>query len=141
VLAVNGATLEMLAVPLQGAFQQTKGKTPRDRLLALAEAYAEFAIRNQTRWRAVFEHKLPPERDAPPDYRANRERLLALIEDVISSDIPDALARSCAARALFAAVHGIVALALDNKIGAFDTERVRAEIRFIVSAAAAGLRQ
>ncbi len=47
--------------------------------------------------------------------------------------------RTRAARALFASVHGIIALALDNRISTFNAANVESEIRFIVAAAARGL--
>ena len=44
-----------------------------------------------------------------------------------------------AARALFAAVHGIVTLALDQKLGRSEHRDAQAQVRFVVSAVAAGL--
>lgn len=139
IIAVNETTLAKLAEPLSRAFEAHTGQPTPVRLTGLALAYMHFAFDNQLRWRAVFEHRPAATRDVPLHYRANQARLLALIEKTIASEIPGEHSRSHAARALFAAVHGIVALALDNKISPFDAARVESEIRFIVRAAARGL--
>jgi AcrR family transcriptional regulator len=139
IIAVNERTLDLLGEPLTSAFEKNAKHPTAGRLTALALAYMQFAIANQLRWRAVFEHRLPAAREVPEHYRANQARLLSLIEETIAREIPDKDKRSHAARALFAAVHGIIALALDNRMSPFDAGTVEAEIRFIVRAAAAGL--
>lgn len=139
IIAVNARTLVMLAEPLSNAYESSLSLPTRVRLTELALAYMRFAFENQLRWRAVFEHKLAAKREVPTDYRTSQARLLALIERTIHSEIRNDNTRSHAARALFAAVHGIIALALDNKMSPFDAETVESEIRFIVNAAARGL--
>jgi AcrR family transcriptional regulator len=139
-IAVNERTLARLAGPLEASFEATRGHPTAGRLTDLALAYMRFALDNQLRWRAVFELRLPNGREVPDRYRQSQAQLLSLIERIIAAEIPDAGKRAHAARALFAAVHGIIALALDNKLSPFDAATVEAEIRFIVRAAAAGLR-
>lgn len=138
IVSVNEATLERLGHPLVNAFElNKKGKSTSDRLIALALAYMHFAFENQNRWRAVFEHH--PANNVPAHYRASQARLLSLIEETVAGEIATAEMRTRAARALFASVHGIIALALDDRISAFDAKTVENEIRFIVRAAARGL--
>jgi AcrR family transcriptional regulator len=137
VVAVNEGTLELLEDPLTRAFKTNEAEPTAIRLTALALAYMQFAFDNQNRWRAVFEHQ--PQNEVPAHYRERQARLLSLIEKTVSGEIATPEMRTRAARALFASVHGIIALALDNRISAFDAANVEGEIRFIVAAAARGL--
>ena len=139
VLAVNEATLDLMSVPLSETFRTTEGRATEERLTALAFAYRDFALANLPRWRAIFEHQLPPHKEVPEAYANKRAHLLALIEETIKTEIRDTARRGHAARGLFAAVHGIILLGFDNKLAPYDASEIEAEIRFIVSAASAGL--
>lgn len=139
IIALNMQTLSKLGATLNEAFERTKEKATYDRLLALANAYFDFAATNQNSWRAIFEHQLPDEKPAPPEYRQDQDNLFALVEACLSTAIADETERRNGARALFASVHGIVSLSLDRKLGAFDPEATRRQILFLVGYAARGL--
>jgi AcrR family transcriptional regulator len=68
-------------------------------------------------------------------------RLLSLLEETIGADVPDNDQRRTAARALFGAAHGILHLAINNRLSDFDPRDVERDVRFIVKAAAAGMRK
>ena len=53
--------------------------------------------------------------------------------------MPQGEKRAKMARALFGAVHGIVALALDNRLGGRLREEIEEQVRFIVDIAARGI--
>lgn len=139
VVAVNRETVRLLGDALMASFAASEESQVEQRLMQLALTYMHFALDHQNRWRAVFEHRQPDGREVPADYRADQARLLGLIEAVIAGDVTDSSLRRHAARALFAAIHGIIMLALDEKLAHFDREAMESEIRFIVSAAAHGL--
>jgi AcrR family transcriptional regulator len=139
ILAVNERTLRDLERVIAVAAQRSATADLGTRLMALAIAYLDFAVVHARRWRAVFEHRLPDDRDVPPSYRRDRQRLLALIEAQLVSSIPDAGTRTDAAYALFASVHGIVVLSLDAKLDPFDAAQCERRIRFVVTHAVAGL--
>ncbi len=139
VLAANRATLSAMGAPLMAAQKAAAGSNLEGRLLALARAYQKFALANLQRWLAVFEFRLPEGRDLPDDYVAERTRLLGLIEDALADALPAGQPRTDAARALFGAVHGIVILAISNRLSQFDPGSVDREIGFIVGAAARGM--
>jgi AcrR family transcriptional regulator len=140
IIASNIETVAALETALLESFSVSEGRPIDDRLLDLALTYCRFALENLNLWRAVFEHRLPPDQEVPLNYRADQARLLSLIAKIIAGEIDDQDLRERAARALFAAVHGIVALAVDSKLGAFEEARMQDEVRFIVKAAAAGLK-
>lgn len=139
IIAINVDTIGELGKALAASFENGKDQDTETRLADLALTYMHFALQNLNRWRAIFEHRLPAHREVPDHYRADQARLLALIEKIIAADIAAPPARIQAARALFAAVHGIIVLAIDNKLSDFDPSATEAEIRFIVKAAAKGL--
>ena len=133
ILAANERTLHDLGRVLTAAGQRTAHAALEVRLMALAAAYLDFATANQLRWRAVFEHRLPDEREVPQTYLDDRRWLLAMIESQLEGSIAGLQARSDAAHALFSAVHGIVLLSLDAKLGPFEPATCERQIRFIVA--------
>jgi AcrR family transcriptional regulator len=139
ILALNRETMTALGRPLEAARNASAKATLEERLLALALAYMTFALENRNRWLAVFEFRLPDDTPLPADFEAERARLLNLLEETIGADVPDSAQRRTAARALFGAAHGILHLAVNNRLSDFDAAAVEREIRFIVKAAASGI--
>lgn len=140
VIAANAVTLAELGNTLTAARDGVVSTAPLEtRLLALADAYLTFAVDNQNGWRAIFEHRMGKNRFAPEWYRAAQGELFAIVETILATTVLDLTERRRAARALFGAVHGIVTLALDEKLGTFDREACAEQVRFIVTTAARGL--
>lgn len=140
VVAANTRTLKALGEKLETAARGAgAGGTLEDRLMSLALAYRDFAYQQNRRWRALFDHRMEPGRAVPDSYIAEQAALLMLVERCIAGHIADPAERSSAARALFSGVHGIVWLALDNKLGSLGPEETERQVRFIVGAAARGL--
>ncbi len=139
IIAVNRRSLAALGAMLGTAARGAGTASARDRLLALALAYRDFAFGQKTRWRALFEHRMEQGVAVPATYRDEQSALFALIEQALTHAVPEPEERATAARALFAAVHGIITLALDNKLGAEDAEETERQIRFLVGTAARGM--
>jgi AcrR family transcriptional regulator len=139
ILSANERTLHDLGRALTAAARRTAAADLLTRLMALATAYLDFATLNQCRWRTVFEHRLPDAKPVPEAYVEDRRRLLAMIEMQLESTIADLNCRSDAAHALFSAVHGIVLLSLDAKLGPFEPAQCERQIRFIVAHVVKGL--
>jgi AcrR family transcriptional regulator len=139
ILAANERTLLDLGRVLTAAGRRSGGADLRTRLMALAIAYLDFATVNQRRWRAVFEHHLADDAVVPEAYLNDRKRLLGLISEQLDGTLADETARSDAAHALFSAVHGIVLLSLDAKLGPFEPDKCERQMRFIVENVVRGL--
>lgn len=139
ILMANERTLHELRDVLTVAARRSAGGDLNVRLMTLAISYLDFASVNQRRWRAVFEHRLPDGMTSPSTYVEDRRQLLALIDVQLETSILDAEARSDAAHALFCAVHGIVTLSLDAKLGPFDPAKCERQIRFVVEHVVRGL--
>ena len=115
-LSANADTLDQLAARL--IEQQPQQATPQQQLLSFAETYLQFARQHRYRWQLLFEHRLPDE-EAVPDWQQQRiNRLFAVIESALAQLAPAVPAQQLqlAARTIWASVHGICALALDDKL-------------------------
>ena len=139
IIAINTRTLKALGAALEIAARGAARGSLEDRLLALALAYRDYAVEHGLRWRALFEHLMPPGAEAPQSFVDERSRLLDLIGRCIEDIEPDPERRGTAARALFGAVHGIIKLALDNKLGGAEANETESQVRFIVRHVARGL--
>jgi AcrR family transcriptional regulator len=146
-LAVNSRThaaLEEVLTPVAAKVQVEACAGPQQaagQLIQLAVAYLDFAAANTMRWRALFEHRLPEGKPMPDWYLGEQIRLFGYIEqplrDLLPSMPPEQLAML--ARSLFSAVHGIITLGLEEKLGVVSLEALRAQTTLIVSAIAMGL--
>lgn len=139
IIALNMITLSELGATLKSAHAKTTKQSTHDRLMSLAEAYFDFAAKHLKYWRAIFEHTLPEDTKAPPDYRRDQDKLFALVEDILVDVVTPEAKRASAARALFASVHGIVSLSLDRKLGEFEPAATHRQIEFLISCVAQGL--
>ena len=139
VLAVNASTLDAIAACL--AAVPAREKNPAEHLARLAEAYLAYAAGNGPRWRALFGHRMPPGRPVPPAYAERLAAAFAFIEAPLATLRPglSPAKRTVLARTLFAAVHGIVELGLDEKVASLKPAELRAQLRLVVGAIAAGL--
>lgn len=106
-----------------------------ERLVAVAHSYLAFAQENLELWRMVFELRL----DNPlPEWAAQDQlrlfRHIALPLAVIMPDL-DTIALTVRARTLFAAVHGIVTIGLEERLIAVPLQRLTDEIAWLTRAA------
>ena len=132
VLHVNSATLARLAVDLEASAAGIDA--PRERLTAFALAYLEFARRNRHLWFALFDHRMP-EGVAVPDWHLQEHAaLFQAIAGPLASLRPglneeDLLIR---ARTVFAAVHGVIALSLQERFIGVPPEELESELKALV---------
>jgi AcrR family transcriptional regulator len=150
VFAVNMRTLALLDRELGEALRHkpAAGRANADdpdlgRLIRLALAYIVFAEKNGPRWRALFEHRLRDDQRAPPWYIAEQNRIFQLVEAPLHAIRPDLAAGDLAqlARTVFSAVHGVISLGLEQKLGEIPPRRLREQAAAIVTAIARGLRK
>jgi AcrR family transcriptional regulator len=141
IVAANTQTLRAFGRAGEAAMRRAASRPFGEQLEALALAYLDFAIAHRRRWKAVFDHQMPDGEDVPAPYRIDQNRLFAMIELPLVSIIADPAERASAARSMFAAVHGIVALALDRKLGPFDAAETERQVRLIVGLMSRGLQE
>ncbi|GAB1363451.1 hypothetical protein MASR1M32_26870 [Rhodobacter sp.] len=140
VLQVNSRTLGRLAVALAPAARSDL--PPETVTLALADAYAGFALANRRLWSALFERA--PDRTALPDWhRQEHVALMTAIAAPLMALRPDLPPEAVAirSRTLFGAVHGVVQLSLQDRLLGLPEPLLRAELAALVAALVAGARQ
>lgn len=111
---------ERTVIELRQALEKIRGKNedPRQNLRLLVAAYLGFALLHTSRWRLVFEHRLPAGQSAPPTYSRHTAALFQIVAEHL---------RACGVRAngntldeistaLWSGVHGACMLAVTGKL-------------------------
>jgi AcrR family transcriptional regulator len=143
VLCVGSRTLAMLDAALEaGRLRRPYGSTDdaTDDLVRLSLAYLEFAAGHTVRWRALFEHRMSEARPLPQWFVDQQHQLFAQVERPLVTLLPDLdpEARRILARTLFSAVHGIVALGLEEKLVSLPFSDLRSQLAATVRAITTG---
>ena len=133
IIHVNGETLDALEARLSAAVLGA-GPDPRERLEALALAYLDFAGEHRALWFALFDLASLADTTIPDWHRDQQRALVELIAEplrAIETELdPSHLAAR--AQALFAAVHGIVTLSLEERTIGLSGEPLAHELRTLV---------
>ncbi len=140
ILHVSSRTLHRLGMALASA-DDDAARPPMERLIASALAYCSFATENLELWRALFEHRMAPGRTTPDWATSEQMDVFSHVRQPLGALLPtlDETARDITARSLFSAVHGIVALGLEQKLVAVPPDQIRDQIAVMVRAIVAGL--
>jgi AcrR family transcriptional regulator len=142
ILRVGSRTLARLDATLTAAEAKGEAKgpaEPADQLVRIAIAYCDFAAGNLQLWRALFEHRM--ERELPDWAVSDQLNLFRHIDAPLAKLLPKLSAEELGvtARSMFSAVHGMVALGLEQKLIAVPIKALRKEIATIVRAMVNGL--
>jgi AcrR family transcriptional regulator len=140
ILRVGSQTLARLDASLSAAEAQGPA-SPRDTLVRIAIAYCDFAAENLELWRALFEHRMAPDKPVPEWAVDEQMNLFRHIYHPLAELFPQRtpLELGVTARSLFSAVHGMVLLGLEQKLIAVPIDALRKEIATIVGAMVDGL--
>ncbi len=147
ILTVNQRTLAKIEAELAGtaglSIDSLIENAPHaiTQLVRLALGYLHFAAAHTQRWRALFDHRLPDGKALPDWYVARRQRMFTFVEQPLRVLRPDLSPEQIAmlARSIFSAVHGIVLLGLEEKIGDVSIPELEKQITMIVTALSHGL--
>jgi AcrR family transcriptional regulator len=140
ILRVGSRTLARLDAALTAA-ERDGPADPADTLVRIAVGYCDFAADNLELWRALFEHRMAPDKPVPDWAISEQMDLFRHIYRPLAALFPARSPQQLAitARSLFSAVHGIVALGLEHKLIAVPIEALRSEVATIVRAMVEGL--
>ncbi len=110
-------------------------------LLALADAYLTFANTHFHRWQTLFQHRLGENTPLPEAYFERLTHIFGHIERPLGVIMPQSStsSRALTSRALFASVHGIVVLGLEQRLGETSAASIRAQYQMLVRNVVAGL--
>src|ERR1700742_331148 len=140
ILRVGSRTLGRLDAFLTAA--ESEGfASSGERLVRIAIAYCDFAAQNFELWRALFQHRMQRGKPTPDWAIGEQMELFRHIYRPLATLFPKRSAQeiSVTARSLFSAVHGMVALGLEQKLIAVPIDALRNEIATIVRATLVGL--
>jgi AcrR family transcriptional regulator len=134
------ATLDTALGVVRSASPYGSTEEAADDLEQLALAYLEFATTHTIRWRALFEHRMSEARPLPDWFVEQQHQLFTQVERPLGALLPelDRDARRILARTVFSAVHGIVALGLDEKLVSLPLPALRDQLAATVRAIATG---
>jgi AcrR family transcriptional regulator len=137
ILEINANTLRAIGAKMAAV----ECAAPLDCLLRLADAYLDYAVDHRRRWDTLFNHQMPLDAITPDWFMQVQDDAFSYIEAPLARLRPDvpAPALGLLGRSIFAAVHGMVALGLDQRVGSFGVPTLRAQISAVVRAIAAGL--
>ena len=139
-LRVSRRTLAALDVELNAA-EISGALDTQAQLVAWAKAYAAFAAGNRNLWRALFEFRMAPGAEWPSWFTTDQLRLFVRLERRLTALMPggdeDKIKRQ--ARTLFSAVHGIVALGLEQKLVEMPVESIDTDLERFIEIFLAGL--
>jgi AcrR family transcriptional regulator len=143
ILHVSARTLKDLDRHLQQAVNCHPHAEPRGLLVMLAEAYLDYAVANRRRWDALFTHRMAMGQTAPEWLAELQGNLFARVEGPVAALWPELSnsVRTLLARTVFSAVHGVIALGLDQRVAKIDSQGLRAQLRLLVTVMATGLSQ
>jgi AcrR family transcriptional regulator len=138
ILRVGSRTLLRLDAALGAA---ESAPSPRETLIRIAIAYCDFAADNLELWRALFEHRMERGKDVPDWAISEQMALFGHIYRPLAALFPKRGPEQLGitARSLFSAVHGMVALGLEQKLVAVPLPALRNEIAGLVGAMLDGL--
>src|SRR5262249_10604678 len=140
ILRVGSRTLARLDAALTAAGDKGAA-APAETRVRIGVAYCDFAADNLDLWRALFEHRMAPGKDVPEWAVAEQMNLFRHIYAPLAKLFPKWTADELGitARSLFASVHGMVSLGLEQKLIAVPVAALRDEIATIVKATIKGL--
>lgn len=131
ILQANAQTIVELGVALSIA---NKEKSPEEKLEALALAYCHFAQENRALWEALFQHRMADGGPSPDWFLTGHTILLDQIAQPLKDLAPELSATDLQrrARTYFAAVHGIISIALQDRFIGLPREKLEDELSTFV---------
>ena len=130
VRAMNLESMGILQDELKAALAGSNDTTEA-KLLAMADAYFDFAFGSPHRWEALFRYHSETPREAELD--TAQEGLFEILRNVAGADIPDE-----ALNALWASVHGVVELAMAQRSRDPSGQAARRQAKLVVMASLRG---
>lgn len=135
VLDVNGRSFRVLGVQVQRALESVHGSGPTDQLIAIAEAYLDFAMSQTNRWRSLFEVPFSPDLEVPKWYWEEMDALFSLIAGPVGRACPELSPEDqvLMTKALFSSVQGIISFGIENRTSPVPHAELRRMIALIIT--------
>jgi hypothetical protein len=120
--------LEQIKNQLSTELAQAKCINPQNSILTIATGYLKFAQQTPYQWLQVFEHKLADDQEIPATHQQKINALFEMIEPLMAELAPTATSDQIiiASRTLWASVHGICVISVENKL--FTPQNITSEM-------------
>ena len=117
------------------------GATPQDTIDALAHSYLDFALENKLMWNLLFTHHTPDQMKTPTALIEHVNAVGTIVAQPIAAMLPKASAIEVeiAAKALWAGVHGVTAIAVTEKGPTLNPATALTFVKQLVSTYTRGL--
>lgn len=128
IVHINSSTLARLGMALKEAVARVD--EPQDKLKALSSSYLAFAVEHQNLWLALFSHRMPDGVAVPDWYFGEQTVLFSQIVEPLGALLPGRQEHELLilARTLFASVHGIVSIALEERFVSVPLDALEAQL-------------
>lgn len=125
VLYINAETVQEMHEKL--ATIASRKKNARQRVLDFAHCYGDYALTNAVRWSLLHTH--PRSTPLPGWFHASIQKIFALVEEPLSELTHGSRkATQTAAKVLWAGLHGLCALSINQKLERLEAAPLRALI-------------
>src|SRR5215813_11756862 len=137
ILTVNRETVQELTAQLAAV----PSDDPIRKLHGLAAAYLDFATQHANLLRSLFEHRMEQDRPFPEDILIMVMHAFNLMHEPLVRLMPDRDPKDVAllSRMMFSAVHGIIALGLEERMVAVPPESLRQQVAQFIDTHLKGL--
>jgi AcrR family transcriptional regulator len=138
-LEINARTLRKLDAKMNEAL--AAAQNPAAQMHALAQTYLKFARDHPNLWWALFQFHMANQKQVPDWFSQEQAKLLTQITRPLTALQPSLNQEQLIVRArtLFAAVHGIVSISLENRFVGVPIETLDAELERFIDLMLAGL--
>ena len=130
ILRLNARTLGRLHGELAGLVREKR--SPKARVLRLADGYLDFVTAEPKLWSLLFDHVMGEDVDLPDWFVDALRRATDLVDSALIGLIEDAAERHRAVSALWAALHGLASLASSGKLGVVTRDDPRRLARLLI---------
>lgn len=139
VLAANSRFIARLDAAL--ADVSSRGGTVTDRYLILAKTYLHFGLANRRQWAALFEHRMGNGKPLPHWHLEEHLRMFRHIAEPLGELAPglDEKSRNALARSIYSAVHGVVSLSVETRLGQVPVPEIEKQLEIVVKSLVIGL--
>jgi AcrR family transcriptional regulator len=112
-----------------------------DRYVALALTYLRVGLEHRRQWAALFEHRMAEGKELPEWHLEEHLRMFRHIAEPLGELAPklSEAERYSLARAIYSAVHGVVSLSIETRLGEVPVEELKRQLTLVVTSLVAGL--
>ena len=137
---VNARTIARITEVITSV--EKAGRESDELLMAYADAYIAFVTNNSNTWAALFVGEIDPESESHKRNLAQTLHLFSYIEDALSTVSTNAEQSEIqsSARALWAAVHGMLSLVAHGRHTILGLGDIRETIQLLITNHVAGMR-